>query len=69
VFALVSASVHRGVALLWVRVLLLAKREKKKAIPVGMTFSFLARRTEKDIGLFSMIFQIIYKIHETRIIS
>jgi len=24
--------------------------EKKKAIPFGMTFSFLARRTEKDIG-------------------
>jgi len=27
------------------------KREKKKAIPIGMPFSFLARRTEKDIYL------------------
>ena len=26
-------------------------REKKKAIPFGMTFSFLASCTEKDIGL------------------
>ncbi len=40
-FALVAATVHRTVALLWVRVLHLANREKKKAIPVGMTFSFL----------------------------
>ena len=28
---------------------LLAKKEKKKAVPIGTTFPFLARSTEKDI--------------------
>ena len=47
--ALVVGTVHRTVPYKWVQILLLAKREKKKDIPIGMTFSFLARRTEKDI--------------------
>ena len=32
-----------------------ASREKKKAIPVGMTFSFLASRTDLDIFFNSLI--------------
>ena len=36
-----QATLHRSVAFRWVLALLFAKREKKKAIPIGMTFPFL----------------------------